>query len=40
MNELLNEIDQDEHNAAEAESEARIAAGEVEEARIAAESSE
>ena len=40
MNDLLNEIDQEEHNAAEAESEARIAAGEVEEARIAAESSE
>ena len=39
MNDLLNEIDQEEHDAAEAESEARIAAGEAEEARIAAEGS-
>ncbi|MGI9642764.1 MAG: hypothetical protein ACR2N9_08270 [Acidimicrobiia bacterium] len=35
MNDLLNEIDQEEHEAAEAESEARIAAGAAEEARIA-----
>lgn len=40
MNDLLNEIDQEEHDEAEAESEARIAAGEAEEARIAAEASQ
>jgi hypothetical protein len=33
MNDLLNEVDQAEHDAAEAESEARIAAGAAEEAR-------
>ncbi|MGI9586461.1 MAG: hypothetical protein ACR2N7_12815 [Acidimicrobiia bacterium] len=37
MNDLLNAIDQEEHDAAEAESAARIAAGEAEEARLAAE---
>ena len=37
MNDLLNEIDQEEHDEAEAESDARIAAGEAEEARLATE---
>jgi len=37
MNDLLNEIDQEEHDAAEAESEARIERGEAEEARLASE---
>ena len=35
MNDLLNEIDQEEHDEAEAESDARIAAGEAEEAKLA-----
>jgi hypothetical protein len=39
MNDLLNEIDQEEHDEAEAESDSRIEAGAVEEARIAAEGS-
>ena len=39
MNDLLNEIDQEEHEAAVAESDARIAAGAAEEARLAAEGS-
>lgn len=39
MNDLLNEIDQEEHDEVEAEAEARIEAGAAEEARIAAEGS-
>lgn len=37
MNDLLNELNEEEHEAAESESEARIAAGEAEEARLADE---